>query len=119
TTEAKIRDKWVQMLRATSDADIITTERTVWPTGARIDVYRKTSTGKIIIYEIKVGTGAPVDLYQLKMYWDGLVMANETPDEAILLVENYPSSLEEMANMMNGLPYPGTKPYDFRIEKHQ
>jgi len=120
-SEAGLRDKWVRMLGATNPEDTVTDEKSVWPPGTRIDVYRKTPEGKIIIYEIKTGTGSPLHLYQLKMYWDGLVLSGESPREAILLVEDFNRALEEMANQMNSdlTPPDGSEPYDFKIEKHE
>jgi len=117
-SESELRNKWVQMLKATSPEDTVTDERSVWPTGTRIDVYRKTTDGRVNIYELTVGTGAPIHLYQLKMYWEGLVLAGDQPHEAILMVEDFPTTLEEMANTMNKLPSPNnSKPYNFKIEK--
>lgn len=118
-TEADVRAKWIKMLKATNPEETVTDERSVWPTGTRIDVYRKTLQEKIIIYELKVVSGAPIHLYQLKMYWDGLVVdTKEQPSEAILLVESFDAALEQMANMMNQLAPPrGTKPYNFKIER--
>ncbi len=107
------------MIRATNPKDEVSTEKSIWPTGTRIDVYRKTSSGDIILYELKVGTGQPSHLYQLKMYWDGLVLAGEEPREAVLLVEDFPDTLQEMANLMNTrLRPPGKNPYNFKLEKH-
>lgn len=117
-SESEVRDKWIQMLKATNPEDTVTNERSVWPTGTRIDVYRKTPQQKIIIYELKVVSGSSIHLYQLKMYWDGLVIyGKEQPSEAVLLVESFEPALEEMANMMNLLTPPNdTKPYNFKIE---
>ena len=81
-TEADVRDKWIRMLRATNPEDTVTDERSVWPTGTRIDVYRRTPQGKIIIYELKVVSGSPIHLYQLKMYWDGLVQQTRKSNPA-------------------------------------
>ncbi|MDT5271148.1 MAG: hypothetical protein QOH49_3334 [Acidobacteriota bacterium] len=118
-SEARLKRNWMNMLKATNPDDEVSDEKHVWPTGTRIDVYRRTSDGKEIIYELKVGKGAPEHLYQLKMYWDGLVLSGRHfPKEAILLVEDFNTTLEEMANMMNKLPPPETsKPYNFKIEK--
>ncbi|MPM82417.1 hypothetical protein SDC9_129478 [bioreactor metagenome] len=82
-------------------------------------MYRVTAAEKVIIYELKVGTGEPKHLYQLKMYCDGLVNDNSNPDEAILLVEDYDSKLEEMANIMNTFKTikDGINPYNFKIMK--
>lgn len=119
-SEAALRKKWMDMLKATSPEDTVTDERSVWPTGTRVDVYRETPSGKIVVYEVKVGSGHPLHLYQLKMYWDGLVLQGKGPTEAVLLVEDFNTSLEEMANLMNGLNAPeGSEPYDFKIEKHE
>lgn len=117
-SEFALRKKWMGMLKATNPEDTISDEINIWPTGAKIDVYRKTVDGKIIIYEIKVGQGSPIHLYQLKMYWDGLILINQQPKEGILLVEEFNTNLEEMANLMNKLSPPNnSKPYNFKIEK--
>ncbi len=121
-SETALRDKWVGMLKAVNPEDHITTDRSVWPTGTKIDVYRKTSDGNVLIYELKVGEASPINLYQLKMYWDGLVLdkTGEQPKEATLLVEDFSTRIEEMANMMNTLPTPKkTKPYNFKLERHK
>ncbi len=120
-SETALREKWMKMLKATNPDDIVTDETSVWPTGTRIDIYRKTTDGKVILYEIKVGTGAPMHLYQLKMYWDGLVLQDEQPKEGILLVENFNTNLEEMANRINTelTPPKKSKPYNLKIERHE
>jgi hypothetical protein len=118
-SETELRKRWIAMLKATNRDDQVTDEVSVWPTGTAIDVYRKTSEGKIIIYELKVSSGAPIHLYQLKMYWDGLVIdKKEQPIEAVLIVDEFNAALEQMANMMNQLTPPAnTQPYNFRIER--
>lgn len=120
--EKELRNKWVNILKASItdfQKERILTESKVWPSGTSIDVYRVTAADKIIIYELKVGTGEPKHLYQLKMYWDGLVIDNNVPDEAILLVEDYDDKLEEMANIMNTFNTirDNIKPYNFKIMK--
>lgn len=130
-SEAELTKKWMNMLKATNPRDVVSDNVSVWPTATKIDVYRKISTtNEIIIYEIKVGRGAPFHLYQLKMYWDGLVLNGEQPKEAILLVEDYATNLEQMANLMNQMPSPNfptptsatkrqqSAPYNFLIRKH-
>lgn len=119
-SESALRGKWVRMLKAVNPDDQVTDEHSVWPTGTQIDVYRKTPDGNVLIYELKVGSASPLNLYQLKMYWDGLVLAGDQPKEAILLVEDFTNAIEEMANLMNTLPTPKkTKPYNFKLEKHK
>lgn len=128
-SEEALKKKWMDMLKATSPDDIVTDEKSVWPTATKIDVYRKKSDGKIIIYELKAGTGSPLHLYQLKMYWDGLVIQGEQPKEAILLVDDFATNLEEMANLMNQQPPPNlpkgtgsptqSNPYNLKLERHR
>jgi len=124
-SEARLKADWMNMLKATNPDDTITDEYAVWPVAAKIDVFRKSKVdNSIIIYELKVGNGAPIHLYQLKMYWDGLLLKGEQPKEAILLVEDYTTALEEMANEMNKLTPPEldkkpSLPYNFRIERHR
>lgn len=124
-TESAIKEKWISMLKATNPSDEISDEYSVWPTATRIDVFRRKADpdGSIIIYELKVGTGTPQQLYQLKMYWDGLLISNKQPKEAVLLVEDYNTALEAMANQMNTLPAPlidgkESLPYNFKLVKH-
>lgn len=124
--EKELKSKWMSMLKATNPKDRIEDEHCVWNTGVRIDVFRQKAEpdNSIILYELKVGSAAPIHLYQLKMYWDGLVIQGEQPDEAVLLVEDYNSNIEEMANSMNKLAAPlmpdGTqsKQYNFKLTKY-
>ncbi len=119
TTEKGLQDKWVRMLRATNSEEQISDERHVWPTGVRIDVFRERLNGDIIIYEMKVGSAQPIHLYQLKMYWDGLEVENKKPKEAILLVEDFSTTIEEMITIINSsftTPLGGS--YNFKVEKH-
>ncbi|CAI3582362.1 MULTISPECIES: hypothetical protein [Clostridium] len=121
--EKELRNKWVSILKSgitDKEKEQILTEKRVWTSGTSIDVYRITAADKVIIYELKVGTGEPKHLYQLKMYWDGLIISEDRdPDEAILLVEDYDDKLEVMANTMNTFNpvKDGAKPYNFKIMK--
>ena len=116
-SETELRKKWMAMLKATSPDDVVTDEMSVWPTGTCIDVYRSTPQGKIIVYELKVGSGTPLHLYQLKMYWDGLVIdKKQKPSEGVLMVEDFAANLEYMANLMNQMTPPKeSNPYNFKI----
>lgn len=120
-TEKALKEKWIGMLKATNPRDKISDESAVWPTAVKIDVYRETEDNNIIIYELKVGNGAPQHLYQLKMYWDGLVLEGKQPKEAFLFVEDFNTVLEEMTNKINTelTPPKGSKPYNLKIEKHR
>ena len=124
-TEATLREKWMKMLKATNPHDAIVDDKSVWSPGTRIDVYRETPDKKIIIYELKVGSAGPQHLYQLKMYWDGLILENKQPNEAVLIVDDFSTRLEEMANTMNettppkiGEPGRESSKYNFKLATH-
>ena len=130
-SESALKKKWIDMLKATNPNDEVTDEHPVWPVAARIDVLRESIDGSIIIYELKATRGEPIHLYQLKMYWDGLLLGGKQPKEAVLLVDDYSTALEAMANQMNQLTPPKLRikinekdiiekdslPYCFRIER--
>ena len=50
------------------------------------------------------GRAEPQNLYQLKMYRDGLVLQGCQPTHGTLLVQNYSSDLKLMLDQMNRLP---------------
>jgi hypothetical protein len=119
-TEKGLQNKWVEMLKATNPEETITDEKSVWGTGVRIDAYRKKENGDVIIYELKVGNAQPIHLYQLLMYWDGLEINGEAPREAVLLVEEYTSSIEEMVSQINSeLKTKSGNSYNIKIERHR
>lgn len=96
----------------------------MWHTGTKIDVFRRKAVpdDSIVINEIKVGYGTPINLYQLKMYWDGLLVTRYQQKEAIFFVSEYSTAMESMAYMMNALPPPQIEgieslPYNFKITK--
>ncbi|MBQ8329367.1 MAG: hypothetical protein IJX83_07060, partial [Lachnospiraceae bacterium] len=77
------------------------------------------------LYEMKVGKAEPLHLYQLKMYWDGMILAGKQPTEAILLAKESRSTMYRMAALMNEMNPPdflnGTPsaPYNFKIVLHK
>lgn len=118
-TEKGLQNKWINMLKATNPDEVISDEKHVWPTGVKIDAYRKKENGDIVIYELKVGNAQPIHLYQLLMYWDGLEVTGETPREAILMVEDYSNTIEEMVSIINSeLKTKSGGSYNIKVEKH-
>lgn len=89
--------------RTTSSAN----EEGVWPTSTKIDVYRENQRiHEITIYEIKVERAEPQHVYQLRMYWDGLVLNHKQPTEAWLMAQDYDAKIEEMVRLVNDMPPP-------------
>lgn len=120
--ERALQKKWMDMLKAVNPDHIITDEVSVWPTGARIDVLDMVNDGPMMIYELKTKKGEPLNLYQMVMYWDGLVHCGNQPTEATLIVSSYSSDLAQMAQQINESHTPprfpdgsASKPYCLKI----
>ena len=85
---------------------IITTERKVFLSSGnskdavRIDLFEKTM-GQITIYEGKIDQTTSKDVYQLRMYWDGLVFDRITPTTGILVSARHPESVRNMIALVN------------------
>lgn len=68
----------------------------------RLDLYEKTSYG-ITVYEGKRESTTSKDVYQLRMYWDGLVFDGIKPDKGILVAESHPESVKELLQIVNAM----------------
>lgn len=123
-TEQQLRERWMKILRAANPEDEVTSEISVWPTGTRVDVVHRDDKDRCDIYELKVHKAEPQHLYQLKMYWDGLVLEGVQPTRGYLLAAEYSDNLLQMARKMNGLPTPPfpdgspSQPYRFVLATH-
>ncbi|HJA25459.1 MAG TPA: ATP-binding protein [Candidatus Fournierella merdigallinarum] len=122
--EKELRLAWMKLLKAANPEDDVTGEVTVWPTGTRIDVIGRDKSGKCDIYEIKAGKGESLDLYQLRMYWDGLVLSGVQPTRGVLLAAGFAEHMASILPLLNALPTPlfpdGTPsaPYNFSLATH-
>ncbi len=100
---------------------IITTEMQVFKsTGenkdkVRIDLYEKTSYG-VTIYEGKKETTTSKDVYQLRMYWDGLVFDGIIPNKGILVAERNPESVKSLIKIVNTMRDANDKNYNFEAK---
>ncbi|OUP23347.1 hypothetical protein [Gemmiger sp. An194] len=124
-SEDELKKKWMKILKAANPEDDVTSEISVWPTGTRVDVVDKGENGKYDIYELKTRKAEPKDLYQLRMYWDGLVLEGIQPTRGILLTNGYSDRLQEMVRILNTLPAPNfpdgrpSAPYNFSLATHK
>jgi hypothetical protein len=115
-TEEELRKEWILRLKAHDHKDIVVSDKHVWPPGVRIDSFKSSfGTNDITIYELKIGAAKPIDLYQLKMYWDGLVLNGDFPKEAWLICESYDTRIAEMATKMNSLIVPDSKSHTYNF----
>ena len=81
----------------------------------RIDLYGFVD-GKVIIFEGKKKKTTPKDVYQLRMYWDGLVFNKSIPSEGILLGETHPESVKKMLEYVNQMKDANGNNYNFSLK---
>ena len=127
-SEAELRKKWAKKLNDTNPEDVVDQEHYVWETGTRIDVYRRDKAEEVTIYELKIGKAEPINVYQLLMYWDGLVLKGEQPYKGILLVKECSDVIKTMIKTVNEKLTPpkinidgklvDSKPYNITVQTH-
>lgn len=78
----------------------------------RIDLYCKTSYG-VTIYEGKKDVTTSKDVYQLRMYWDGLVYDGIVPTKGILVASNHPESVKSLVSIVNTMCDANGNNYNF------
>ena len=78
----------------------------------KIDLYEKT-LGKINIYEGKKDTTTSKDVYQLRMYWDGLVYDGIKPDNGFLVAKEHPESVKNLIQIVNTMKDANDNNYHF------
>lgn len=70
---------------------------------------------KTTIYEAKKLQAEPLDLYQLRMYWDGAVEDGIPIDEGVLIAASFSDNLQDLVNRLNGYIDPRGNTYNFRL----
>ncbi|MCH5270240.1 MAG: sensor histidine kinase [Lachnospiraceae bacterium] len=84
----------------------------------RADLYYKNTYG-ITIYEGKKEETTSKDVYQLRMYWDGLVYDGITPTKGILLANTHPNSVKELISIVNNMYDAKGNKYNFETKTWQ
>lgn len=125
-TEADLRRKWKSQLEAQAEPGEVVCEeiQTAWEAAVSLDLYKKKSDGSMTVYELKRVAAKPQDLYQLKMYWDGLVLRGDNPTLGVLIAESFNDRIKEMAKTMNQRLRPpenkesqrSSNPYNFTLK---
>ena len=78
----------------------------------RLDLYEKTSYG-VTVYEGKKDSTTSKDVYQLRMYWDGLVYDGITPNNGVLVAKNHPDSVKGLIAIVNTMSDANGNNYHF------
>jgi len=83
--------------------------------GVYADMYEKDTNG-IAIYEGKRGASHPLSVYQLRMYWDGLVKDGIKPFVGILLAKKHPKNVLNIIEYLNHLKDSKGNRYNFKLK---
>lgn len=89
----------------------------VWGgTAVKADILHRKSDGTVDIYEVKAGTASPKDVYQLLMYWDGLVKDGESVSLGRLVAKTMPPSVNNVIEYLNTRKDARDKQYNFETK---
>lgn len=117
-TEKDIKDKLKIILEGAVAGSEAQLDRPVWSgSGVKIDIYHNKPKGTDI-YEVKPDTAAPLDVYQLLMYWDGVVAdESKSPELGRLVAKEAPNSVKNIIENLNTRKDAHNHPYNFEFKK--
>lgn len=98
-----IKEKLLKVLNVMNKDGFVSKEHSIWSgSGVFIDIYTKDRHDEITIFEIKNTVANPISVYQLLMYWDGVVKdENKSPSMAILVALEIPEKIKLMMKDIN------------------
>lgn len=101
--EKSLKTKFAKVLRVMYKDGIVSPEHSIWSgSGVYIDMYTRDRHGEITIYEFKTVIAKPIDVYQLLMYWDGVIKdENKSPVKAILVASEITDKIKLMIQDIN------------------
>ncbi|MDC0502371.1 ATP-binding protein [Euryarchaeota archaeon] len=102
-SEKQYEDALVAKNQGVPGIEMVSRQDTVWPSGVRMDCIVKQNNGHITVYELKVKKVGTLDLYQLKMYWDGLVDQGDTPTTGVLAGHEFIPQIDQMITKINSM----------------
>lgn len=102
--EAAITDSLVELLNALVPGSRAQRNYSVWSgAGVKADiVHEGPESSWFDVYEIKDDNAGPQDVYQLIMYWDGLVNDGKMPRFGRLVAESAPGSVQTLIGHWRG-----------------
>lgn len=101
--ESDLAKKLKTMLEGHYTGSKVQRDRPIWGgAGVKVDIFHELANGEIHIYELKTGTAAPIDAYQLLMYWDGVVKdEGKSPKVGRLVAKEIPSTVRNIIDEIN------------------
>lgn len=82
--------------------------------GVKVDLFA-VQDNAIRIYEGKARKTGPLDLYQLRMYWDACVKDGYPPEEGVLIGKGHSEDVLRLASYLNTLQGADGRPYRFAL----
>lgn len=99
----QLKDKKMKVYTPIDSSVVVDRERYAFTSvneKIRIDLYQSLQNINTI-YEGKKDKTTPQDVYQLLMYWDGLIMDNVPVDKAVLIASEHPESVQALVDVKN------------------
>ena len=91
----------------------------------KLDLYMVDGNGDVVLCELKKGCSKLLDIYQLKMYWDGYVydqqqLGNtESPSKARLIAPSHPSWAADVIENINQQKDSNDNSYVFELQTYE
>jgi hypothetical protein len=101
--EAEIKAALKDLLEHITPNSRAQTNYPVWAgAGVKADIVHEDQNGRWLdVYEVKDESASPQDVYQLIMYWDGLVNDGKVPRQGRLVAESAPGSVRNLLEHWN------------------
>lgn len=115
--EKRLLQKLAEKLKSQSEFVRTTLEMSAFQAldlGVKIDLLA-VQDNAIRIYEGKARKTAPLDLYQLRMYWDACVKDGYPPEEGVLIGKSHSEDVLRLASYLNTLQGTDGRPYRFAL----
>lgn len=116
--EAQIRDALKELLQQVTTNSIAYTSYSVWAgTGVKADiVHQDRGEQWLDVYEVKDEAASPQDVYQLIMYWDGLVNDGKIPRQGRLVAQSAPDSVRNLVEHWKNRRDINDQPYNIEFK---
>lgn len=101
--EAEIKAQLKDLLEQFAPSSRAQINYPVWAgTGVKADIVHEDQSGQWLdVYEVKDESASPQDVYQLIMYWDGLVTDGKVPRQGRLVAQSAPDSVRNLLDHWN------------------
>ena len=115
--EEQLRNELYKLLESAKiSGELVEKDFGCWSgTGSVIDIYRKSGT-HVIIYEVKVGKAHPLDVYQLRMYWDGMIEDGKQPTQGVLVAHEQTTGVSTIMKALSTFDDKNGNKYNFEFK---